>query len=244
AISRYGYLSGGKLTRARLFYDLARREDGLVFFNDFIAFDEVQKVEFDNPNEMTQTFQNYMEQGTVHIGDKVDIADAGFVMLGNIDISQMDQDVNMFNSLPSVFKSSALIDRIHGFIEGWEIPRMNEGLKVDGWALNSEYFTTIMHLLREDTSYRAIVDRIVKYPLDADTRHTEAIKRIATAYLKLLFPHVRSVEDINEREFERYCLRPARLMRRIILKQLAIIDREYAGKSLPKYTVNINYEED
>ena len=244
AISRYGYLSGGKLTRARLFYDLARREDGLVFFNDFIAFDEVQKVEFDNPNEMTQTFQNYMEQGTVHIGDKVDIADAGFVMLGNIDISQMDQDVNMFNSLPSVFKSSALIDRIHGFIEGWEIPRMNEGLKVDGWALNSEYFTTIMHLLREDTSYRAIVDRIVKYPLDADTRHTEAIKRIATAYLKLLFPHVRNVEDINEREFERYCLRPARLMRRIILKQLAIIDREYAGKSLPKYTVNINYEKD
>lgn len=243
AISRYGYLSGGKLTRARLFYDLSRREDGLVFFNDFIAFDEVQKVEFDNPNEMTQTFQNYMEQGTVHIGDKVDVADAGFVMLGNIDIDQMDQNVNMFNSLPTVFKSSALIDRIHGFIEGWEIPRMNEGLKVNGWALNSEYFTTIMHLLREDTSYRAIVDRIVEYPSDADTRHTEAIKRIATAYLKLLFPHVRTVEDINEREFERYCLRPARLMRRIILKQLAIIDREYAGKSLPKYTVNVKHED-
>lgn len=244
AISRYGYLSGGKLTRARLFYDLARREDGLVFFNDFIAFDEVQKVEFDNPNEMTQTFQNYMEQGTVHIGDKVDVADAGFVMLGNIDISKMDQDVNMFNSLPAVFRSSALIDRIHGFIEGWEIPRMNEGLKVNGWALNSEYFTTIMHLLREDTTYRAIVDRIVRYPEDADTRHTEAVKRIATAYLKLLFPHVRSVEDINQMEFERYCLRPARLMRRIILKQLAIIDKEYAGKDLPKYTVDINNEED
>lgn len=242
AISRYGYLSGGKLTRARLFYDLARREDGLVFFNDFIAFDEVQKVEFDNPNEMTQTFQNYMEQGTVHIGDKVDIADAGFVMLGNIEIDKMDQDVNMFDSLPAVFKSSALIDRIHGFIEGWEIPRMNEGLKVNGWALNSEYFTTIMHLLREDTSYRAIVDRIIKYPEDADTRHTEAVKRISTAFLKLLFPHVRSLEDINPFEFERYCLRPARLMRKIILKQLALIDREYAGKDLPKYTIDLNNE--
>lgn len=243
AISRYGYLSGGKLTRARLFYDLSRREDGLVFFNDFIAFDEVQKVEFDNPNEMTQTFQNYMEQGTVHIGDKVDVADAGFVMLGNIDIEKMDQDVNMFDSLPVVFKSSALIDRIHGFIEGWDIPRMHEGLKVNGWALNSEYFTTILHLLREDTSYRAIVDRIVTYPEDADTRHTEAVKRIATAFLKLLFPYVRNVEDINEMEFERYCLRPARLMRRIILKQLALIDREYAGKDIPKYSVKINHEE-
>lgn len=244
AISRYGYLSGGKMTRARLFYDLARREDGLVFFNDFIAFDEVQKIEFDNPGEMTVTFQNYMEQGTVHIGDKVDIADAGFVMLGNIDIDKMDQDVNMFDSLPTVFKSSALIDRIHGFIEGWEIPRMNEGLKVNGWALNSEYFTTIMHLLREDTSYRAIVDRIIEYPEDADTRHTEAIKRLSTAFLKLLFPHVRNVEDVDVREFERYCLRPARIMRRIILKQLALIDREYAGKDLPKYTVNIKKDEE
>lgn len=244
AISRYGYLSGGKMTRARLFYDLARREDGLVFFNDFIAFDEVQKIEFDNPGEMTVTFQNYMEQGTVHIGDKVDIADAGFVMLGNIDIDKMDQDVNMFDSLPTVFKSSALIDRIHGFIEGWEIPRMNEGLKVNGWALNSEYFTTIMHMLREDTSYRAIVDRIIEYPEDTDTRHTEAIKRLSTAFLKLLFPHVRNVEDVDEREFERYCLRPARLMRRIILKQLALIDREYAGKDLPKYTVNIKKDEE
>ena len=185
-----------------------------------------------------------MEQGTVHIGDKVDIADAGFVMLGNIDIEKMDQDVNMFDSLPTIFKSSALIDRIHGFIEGWEIPRMNEGLKVNGWAINSEYFTTILHLLREDTSYRAIVDRIVKYPSDADTRHTEAVKRIATAFLKLLFPHVRSLKDVDPREFERYCLRPARLMRRIILKQLAIIDKEYAGKDLPKYTIEIPDEED
>ena len=150
----------------------------------------------------------------------------------------------MFNSLPTVFKSSALIDRIHGFIEGWEIPRMNEGLKVNGWALNSEYFTTIMHLLREDTSYRAIVDRIIEYPEDADTRHTEAIKRLSTAFLKLLFPHVRNVADVNEREFERYCLRPARIMRRIILKQLALIDREYAGKDLPKYIVNIKKDEE
>ena len=100
-----------------------------------------------------------------------------------------------------------------------------------------------MHLLREDTSYRAIVDRIIEYPEDADTRHTEAIKRLSTAFLKLLFPHVRNVEDVDEREFERYCLRPARIMRRIILKQLALIDREYAGKDLPKYTINIKKNE-
>lgn len=175
-VSRYGYLSAGKMTRAKLFYDLARREEGLVFYHDYIAFDEIQKVEFDNVNEMTQTLQGYMEQCTVKIGDKDDVADAGFVMLGNIDEAKMDEYQNMFEDLPSLFRTSALMDRIHGFIKGWDIPRMNEGLKISGWALNSEYFSSIMHLLRDDISYRAIVDRMVEYPANADTRDTEAIK--------------------------------------------------------------------
>lgn len=236
-ISRYGYLSAGKMTRAKLFYDLARREDGLVFFHDYIAFDEIQKVEFDNPNEMTQTLQGYMEQGTVKIGAKNDVAEAGIVMLGNIDQEKMDEYVNMFESLPTIFKTSALIDRIHGFIKGWEIPRMNEGMKISGWALNSEYFCTIMHMLRDDTSYRAIVDKIVDYPADADTRNTEAVKRIATAYMKLLFPNVRSVEDINVMEFQQYCLRPAVKMRQIIFRQLGILDSQYRGKNMPAFSI-------
>ena len=236
-ISRYGYLSAGKMTRAKLFYDLARREDGLVFFHDYIAFDEIQKVEFDNPNEMTQTLQGYMEQGTVKIGAKNDVAEAGIVMLGNIDQEKMDEYVNMFESLPTIFKTSALVDRIHGFIKGWEIPRMNEGMKISGWALNSEYFCTIMHMLRDDTSYRAIVDRIVDYPADADTRNTEAVKRIATAYMKLLFPNIRSIDDVNVMEFQQYCLRPAVKMRQIIFRQLGILDSQYRGKSMPSFSI-------
>ena len=240
-VSRYGYLSAGKMTRAKLFYDLARREEGLVFYHDYIAFDEIQKVEFDNVNEMTQTLQGYMEQGTVKIGDKDDVADAGFVMLGNIDEAKMDEYQNMFEDLPSLFRTSALMDRIHGFIKGWDIPRMNEGLKISGWALNSEYFSSIMHLLRDDISYRAIVDRMVEYPANADTRDTEAIKRIATAYLKLLFPHVRSMQDIKTSEFNAYCLTPARKMRQIIVRQMGMIDLQYKGKNVPTFLIR-DYE--
>ena len=240
-VSRYGYLSAGKMTRAKLFYDLARREEGLVFYHDYIAFDEIQKVEFDNVNEMTQTLQGYMEQGTVKIGDKDDVADAGFVMLGNIDEDKMDEYQNMFEDLPLLFRTSALMDRIHGFIKGWDIPRMNEGLKISGWALNSEYFSTIMHLLRNDISYRAIVDKIVDYPSNADTRDTEAIKRIATAYMKLLFPNVRSENDIKPSEFNTYCLTPAKKMRQIIVRQMGMIDLQYKGKNVPTFTIR-DYE--
>ena len=114
---------------------------------------------------------------------------------------------------------------------------MNDDLKVSGWAMNSEYFCTILHDLRADHTYRAILDSIVEVPSGADTRDTEAIKRIATAYLKLLFPHVRSVDDVNLREFDRYCLRRASLMRDVILRQLGILDTEYSGKAVPMLKV-------
>ena len=94
-----------------------------------------------------------------------------------------------------------------------------------------------MHELRDDMSYRAIVDKLIYVPEGADTRDTEAVKRIATAYLKLLFPNVRSVDDISERDFRTYCLRRAVNMRSTIRSQLAIIDSEYRGKPIPDFTL-------
>jgi ATP-dependent Lon protease len=81
------------------------------------------------------------------------------------------------------------------------------------------------------------VDAIVEVPEAADTRDTEAVKRIATAYLKLLFPNVRVANDITASEFNRYCLRPAVKMRSIIKTQLGILDIEYEGKDVPMLTI-------
>ena len=144
----------------------------------------------------------------------------------------------MFQELPAVFHESALIERFHGFIKGWHIPRMNDDLKISGWALNSEYFCSILHELRSDSTYRAVVDKLVNVPEAADTRDTEAIKRIATAYLKLLFPNVRRTEDILARDFNRYCLRRACVMRATIKNQLGILDSEYRGKDIPQFSIN------
>jgi ATP-dependent Lon protease len=45
--------------------------------------------------------------------------------------------------------------------------------------------------------------------------------------LKLLFPHVRQVQDIDRQEFQTYCLEPARQMRATIKRQLHLMDVEY-----------------
>jgi ATP-dependent Lon protease len=239
-VSRFGWLSsGGTMSRAKMFYDQNKRAEGLISGNDFVTLDEVQTISFPDVDEMRAALKGYLETGTFTVGNYEGTAYAGVVLCGNIKKEIMDSDgfSNMFEELPYVFHESALIERFHGFIKGWNIPRMNDDLKVSGWALSSEYFCSILHELREDMSYRAIVDELIEVPEAADTRDTEAVKRIATAYLKLLFPNVRSSNDIKAREFKRYCLGRACKMRDTIRYQLGILDAEYRGKDIPVFGI-------
>ncbi|GHV54676.1 hypothetical protein FACS1894216_15190 [Synergistales bacterium] len=240
-VSRFGWLSsGGVMSRAKMFYDISKRTEGLVAGNDFVTLDEVQTLSFTDVDEMRAALKGYLESGVYTVGNYEGVADASVILCGNIAKETMDNDgtTNMFEELPTVFHESALIERFHGFIKGWNIPRMHDDLKISGWALNSEYFCAILHELRSDTTYRTIVDKVVNVPEAADTRDTEAVKRIATAYLKLLFPNVRKPGDITVADFKRYCLRRACHMRATIKMQLGILDSEYRGKDIPQFTVN------
>ena len=237
-VSKFGWLSsGGVMSRAKMFYDINKHSQGLVCSNDFVVLDEVQTISFTDVDEMRAALKGYMESGIFTVGNYEGTANSGIVLLGNIKQESMDEYLNMFDELPAVFHESALIDRFHGFIKGWDIPRMHDDLKIQGWALNSEYFCTILHLLREDASYRAIVDQLVVVPEHSDTRDTEAVKRICTAYLKLLFPNVRRPKDISIKDFNRYCLKPAARMRNVIKRQLGFLDSEFKGKFVPDFSV-------
>lgn len=237
-VSRFGWLaSGGVMSRAKMFYDISKRMPGLVSGNDFVALDEVQSITFTDVAEMRGALKGYMESGVYTVGNYEGTAESGIILLGNISQDNMDEYKSMFSELPPVFHESALIDRFHGFVKGWDIPRMHDDLKISNWALNSEYFCTIMHELRQDASYRAVVDQLIQVPEQADTRDTEAVKRIATAFLKLLFPNVRTTQDVNRREFIVYCLQPAMKMRSVIKRQLGILDIEFRGKGIPEFSL-------
>ncbi|GHT10654.1 hypothetical protein FACS1894170_03100 [Planctomycetales bacterium] len=241
-IGKYGWLaSGGTLTRAKLFYDLSAKKSGLVAACDFVAMDEIQSIRFDDPSEMQGALKAYMESGEATFGGNKIIGTAGIILLGNIPREDMDAAKDMFRTLPDVFRESALLDRFHGFIEGKNIPRMNETLKINNWALNTEYFTEIMHLMRSSAEcmrYRAVVEALVDYPPSVDTRDKEAVLRICTAYLKLFFPHWTKPEFVKQGEFNQYCLRPAVNMRGIIRRQLQLLDpKEFGGKNLAAFSM-------
>ena len=101
---------------------------------------------------------------------------------------------------------------------------MHQGLVANGWALNTEYFAEVLHLMREDLSYATIVDECLLLPPKPDQRDLTAIKRLCTAFMKLIFPNATRKEDIAPEDFIKYCLNPAKEMRSVIKKQLCIID--------------------
>lgn len=228
-ISKRGWLiSGGTVSRASLIYDNAKKTGGLITRFDFVAFDEIQTMKFVDPGQIQTALKDYMEFGEVKGFDAKTEADAGIIVLGNIDAEKFNTKVNMVNEINPMFRESATLDRFHGLIPGWEIPRMHQGLVADGWALNTEYFAEVLHLLRDEVTYSAIVDDCLEIPDKPDMRDLTAIKRLCTAFVKLIFPHAKKKSDIDPNEFVKYCLNPALEMRQSVKNQLCVVDpREF-----------------
>lgn len=248
-VGKYGWLSGGgKITRAKLFASMnaGAKPNGLVTFNDFVAIDEVKSINFGNDDEMAGILKGYMEDGFVNVGSIKVEGEAGIIFLGNIGVDELDGTSDMFRELPELFRDSALLQRIHGFIPAQYTYAISPNMIINNWALNSEYFTEIMHLLRskdETMRYRAFVERLVEVQVNGETSNREknAVLHLCTAYLKLFFPHVdESMFDDHKflADFERYCLRPSVGMQRTVLNQMKIMKPgEFADKSMANYSV-------
>ena len=238
-LSKYGWLvSGGKVTRAKLFYDKAKQQNGIMKNHDFTAFDEIQTITFQEPAEIQAALKSYLESGKTTIDNNEFSSECGLILMGNIPLDSDKRPLNRiyFNSLPQSFKESALLDRFHCFIEGWHLPRINESLIYKGWTLNVEYFSEILHSMRTQNIYGVIYDKLVEKDRDADTRDSKAVKRIAVGYMKLLFPHWTTIEAVNLQEFDMYCLQPAIRRRGIIKEQCHYIDPEFKT-TMPNFRV-------
>lgn len=240
-LSKFVWLvSGGKVSRAKLVYDKSKKAPGIMRFYDMVAFDEIQTITFSDNSEMQSFLKNYLEYGRATIDNYEFMSECGLMLLGNILLSDNNEPLSYryFDALPEVFKESALLDRFHGMIEGWLLPRIKVDMVLQDWTLNVEFFSEVLHQMRTESIYSHIVDDLIEVPQGADMRHTKAVKRIATAYMKLLFPHVTSVDQINLDEFNMLCLQPAIRRRDIVRQQCSFIDAETSfSKPMPVYRV-------
>ena len=238
-LSKYGWIiSGGKVTRAKLLYDKQKEQLGILCNHDYTAFDEIQTIVFQEPAEIQAALKAYLEAGKTTIDNKEITSECGLMLMGNIPLNEQRKPLNYkyFDSLPANFRESALLDRFHCFIEGWYLPRITKEMVYKGWTINVEYFSEILHSLRTENVYGMLFDQLVEYESGADMRDFKAVKRIATAAMKLFFPHWKTVEDVNLDEFEFFCLNPAVRRRGIIKEQCHYIDPEFKT-DMPRISV-------
>jgi len=229
-LSRYGrVVAGGKITPAVLFHNLANHTPGLITRYDVIVLDEVQSIRGDSAGELIAGLKVYLESGRYSRGNTMGTSEAGFVMLGNITLDErhrpLREEEGLFYEIPNFLQETAFVDRIHGLIAGWDMGRVTKDTPSRSMGFKGDFFSEILHALRSDAHFAEYVSQEMRLVNCDDLRDRKAISRLATGFLKLLFPDINPTEE----QFREYCVRPAVELRQRVRDELHKMDPEYAA---------------
>ncbi len=235
-LSRYGrVVAGGKVTPAVLFHNLVSHSPGLIARYDVIVLDEVQSIRGDSAGELIAGLKVYLESGRYSRGNTMGTSESGFVMLGNITLDEnhrpLQEEEGLFLEIPNFLQETAFIDRIHGLIAGWGMGRVTKDTPSRSMGFKGDFFSEILHVLRSDAHYGEYVSQQMHLVNCNDLRDRKAITRLATGFLKLLFPDMKPSEE----QFKEFCVKPAVQLRQRIRDELHKLDPEYVK-------VEIGYE--
>lgn len=182
-------LSGGKASTANLFYNNARRQVGLVGHWDVVAFDEVGGMRVTDTDTI-QIMKDYMANGRFSRGIAQVMADASLVFIGNlnqpVDVLVKSGATDLFQPLPEAF-DLAVIDRLHYYLPGWEIPKSSKDLLTTRYGFVTDYLAEAFRVVRKQNRFDA-ADEYFRFGAHIEGRDASAIKRTVSGFLKLLHP--------------------------------------------------------
>jgi len=207
-------ISGGQSTVANLFYNLARRQIGLVGVWDVVAFDEVAGIRFKDYDGV-QIMKDFMASGSFVRGRDSLNASASMVFVGNIDnVKSLLKTSHLLTPFPDIMIDAAFFDRFHAYIPGWEIPKMRPEFFTDQYGFIVDYLAEYFREMRKYTFGDAI-SKYFRLGGDLNQRDTIAVRRTVSGLLKLLYPH-----EEYDKEGVRQCLEYALEARRRMKEQL------------------------
>jgi ATP-dependent Lon protease len=182
-------LSGGKASTANLFYNNARRQVGLVGLWDVVAFDEVGGMKITDPDAI-QIMKDYMANGRFSRGITQVLADASMVFVGNlnqpVDSLVQNSATDLFQPLPKEF-DLALIDRLHFYLPGWEIPKTSKDILTIHYGFVTDYLAEAFRALRKQNRFDE-VERVFRFGPHVEGRDATAVKKTVSGLLKILHP--------------------------------------------------------
>ncbi|WUJ74690.1 protease Lon-related BREX system protein BrxL [Kribbella soli] len=221
-------VSGGKTTVPQLFGYLNRRANpGLIPVWDVVAFDEISGIEFSDSTAV-QMLKDYMESGSFSRGKDETPSEASIVFLGNTDLpaETLIKTSHLFADLPQAMKDPAFLDRIHFYLPGWEVPKMEQQFFTSHYGLVADYLSEALRELRK-YSYADAVTTDFSFGSHLNARDERAVKKTVSGFLKLLHPD----ERYTHSDLRQY-LEIAIEARRRVKEQLKVLaPHEYAKVS-------------
>lgn len=189
-VSPFSHLvSGGKASVARMFVNNANGQRGLVCQYDVVCFDEVAGVSFDTKDGIN-IMKGYMESGEFSRGKESIRGYGGIVLVGNfdVDVAHQQRISHLFGPLPSEMREdTAFMDRIHAYLPGWDIPKVNKDQLTDHFGLVSDFLSVCWNHLRAQSRHQKFMGR-VHFGGALSGRDTTAAQKTINGLLKLMYP--------------------------------------------------------
>ncbi|MCB9352079.1 MAG: BREX system Lon protease-like protein BrxL [Lewinellaceae bacterium] len=192
-LSPHGVLvSGGDVSKARLFVNNTGNKIGLVGYWDVVALDEFEQEKGSRrvDGDLVKILQNYMANQSFNRGKDTYQATASMAFVGNTKhtVPYMLKNTHLFESIPEGYIKGAFLDRIHMYIPGWEVRILKNEVFSLEYGFIVDYLAEILRELRK-ADYSGILDKHVELDGSLSTRDKTAIRKSFSGMAKLLYPH-------------------------------------------------------
>lgn len=152
-LSPHGILiSGGEVSKAKLFVNNSSGEIGLVGYWDVVAYDEFAGKTKRADRGLVDIMKNYMANKSFSRGTEVYGASASMVFVGNTDhsVPYMIKHSDLFDALPKDYYDTAFLDRMHGYLPGWEVQKLRNEMFTSDYGFIVDYLAEILKELRKE----------------------------------------------------------------------------------------------
>ena len=188
-LSPYAILLTGPTTVANLFYNMATNKMGLVGLWDAVAFDEVADMQ-KMPKEVVTTLKTYCESGTFARSKEQLTGTASIAMFGNTNqpVDVMVRSSHLFEPMPDIIREdTAFLDRIHFYVPGWEIPKMQMAMFTNGYGFVVDYLAEALRQMRR-RNVTEIIDGDFGLGSQLKSRDVKAVRKTVAGLAKLIHP--------------------------------------------------------
>lgn len=190
-MSPHGILiSGGEVTKAKLFVNNSSGEIGLVGYWDVVAYDEFAGKSKRTDKGLVDIMKNYMANKSFSRGTQVYGAAASMVFVGNTDhsVPYMLKHSDLFEALPKEYYDTAFLDRIHAYLPGWEVQKLRNDMFSNDYGFIVDYLAEILKEMRKEDHMHDF-KQFFELSDSITTRDKDAVSKTFSGLIKVIYPH-------------------------------------------------------